>query len=68
MLPGRYIQFYQNVGQTIKDVEAARQVSDEAVTNALELLFVKPREVLMTTKCILLAQKSALEGKTLAWE
>jgi hypothetical protein len=79
MLPGRYIQFYQNVGQTILDVEHARstdiQASEETeglnasaqVLKALENLFVKPEQVIMTTKCILLARKSAEQGRTVAW-
>lgn len=69
MLPGRYIQFYQNIAQTIQDVEAARQTNKgQDVQKALESLFVKPSEVVNTTKCILLARQSALEGKTLAWK
>lgn len=68
MLPGRYIQFYQNIAQTIKDVEAARAESKEGVAKALESLFIKPQDIILTTKCILLARKSAEQGKTLAWE
>jgi hypothetical protein len=69
MLPGRYIQYYQNIGQTIRDVEAAREQNQTgAVEKALEKLFVKPEEIILTTKCILLARQSAKEGKTLAWE
>jgi predicted dehydrogenase len=88
MLPGRYIQFYQNVGQTIRDVEQARrtqegiestekeEANEAEVTNlkatpevlkALENLFVKPDQVIMTTRCILLARKSAAEQRTVAW-
>lgn len=86
MLPGRYIQFYQNVGQTIRDVEQARKqegvepATEEVagaeannlkatpeVLKALENLFVKPDQVIMTTKCILLARKSAKEERTVAW-
>lgn len=81
MLPGRYIQFYQNVGQTIRDVETARSIEQgdaatEDTTNpkataevlkALDNLFVKPDQVIMTTKCILLARQSAQEGRTLSW-
>lgn len=69
MLPGRYIQFYQNIAQTIQDVEAARKTEEEqSVQKALEKLFVKPSEIVNTTKCILLARQSALQGKTLRWE
>lgn len=88
MLPGRYIQFYQNVGQTIRDVEQAREkegiqtTKEEGIKEsegsnelkatpeilkALENLFVKPDQVIMTTKCILLARKSAKEERTVAW-
>ena len=67
MLPGRYIQFYQNIAQTIKDVEAAR-ANDEGVVKALESLFIKPQDIVLTTKCIVLARKSAEQGSTLAWE
>jgi hypothetical protein len=66
MLPGRYVQFYQNVGQTIRDVEAAGE-DKSAVASALDKLFVKPQEIITTTKCIVLARQSAKEGRTLAW-
>lgn len=67
MLPGLYIQFYQNVGQTIRDVEAARSAKSE-VAKALENLFVKPVHIVQNTQCLLLARKSAREGRTVSWD
>lgn len=77
MLPGRYIQFYQNVGQTIRDVAASIATAGEGndgdsrntgIQKALDNLFVKPSQTVNNTRCILLARKSAQEGCTLAWD
>jgi hypothetical protein len=67
MLPGNYLFFLQNIAQTIKDVEAAREANRDT-QKALSNLFIKPEEIVLNTKCILLARKSALEGRTLSWE
>jgi hypothetical protein len=67
MLPGNHLFFLQNISQTIKAVEAAREANGD-VQKALSNLFIKPEEIVLNTKCILLARKSALEGRTLSWD
>lgn len=67
MLPGNYLFFLQNISQTIGFVEAAREGNGD-IEKALSNLFIKPQEIVINTKCILLARQSALQGKTLDWE
>jgi hypothetical protein len=67
MLPGNYLFFLQNISQTIGLVEAAREANGD-FEKALSNLFIKPEEIVINTKCILLARQSALQGKTLNWE
>lgn len=69
MLPGRYIDFYANVGDTIWAVEAVRESGgvDEIEKVKKERLLVKIDETVDVTKCILLARKSAAEERTVKW-
>lgn len=69
-LPGRYIDYYSNVGDAIRAGEDARQGSGsiEAAQRAIDqVLVVKPQEAANCIKFLNLARQSAMQGKTVQW-
>ncbi|KAE8222929.1 hypothetical protein CF319_g3950 [Tilletia indica] len=67
-LPGRYIDYYVNIGQTISAADQARATSVEAAAQAIEAnLIVKPSQVVDAIKVLNLARRSAEEGRTLSF-
>lgn len=69
-LPGRYIDYYSNVGDAIRAGESAREGSGsiEAAQRAIDqVLVVKPQQAADCIKFLNLARQSAIEGKTLQW-
>ncbi|KAK0565149.1 hypothetical protein OC844_001364 [Tilletia horrida] len=66
-LPGRYLDYYVNIGQTI--LAADRTSSPEEATQTIEAhLIVKPRQVVDAVKVLSLARKSAEERRTVDFE
>lgn len=70
-LPGRYIDYYANVGDAIRAGEDARQGSGsiEAAQRAIDaVLAVKPQQAAQCIKFLNLARQSAQEGRTVEWQ
>lgn len=69
-LPGRYIDYWSNIGQSVRAAEDARQGSgsDEAAHVAVQgTLIVKPDQARDCCKLLNLARKSSVEGRTVKW-